>query len=573
MSTKTLLKRLALGTVVALGASVLTVSSANAAASAIAYGSNGTNGSSVGTDGTNGVSAGLLGSVSGSGLTATATVLSNGALAVNYANADNSKTVTLVTGGTISASLLADNISADRTLAGANNAYTVVVSPNAGVTQMVIQTYDAVAATTATTSGTLSGQIVVTVATTSVSGAFSATKSLINTAVSGNSTNAGVDVVNTHSNSTSTIPNGELAQVNFTLNDAYGVALPAGAVIATATGGGYVKLSSGTSAGTATATTDVQTASSGSFTVKQAVANAPADVTVTVSYNGTVVTTRTFNFRGEVAKVVASNPRVVSTSEPTPTKSSNASFTVRYYDSAGNELWPADASTNTTVVSGTAGGAIPSGNISIVSGSNGNAGGTRATDANAGVFDYIAGKAVGSVLGSTSIQLQYLNGSGTIVKSNAWTQNVAGDAYSYTATLDKATYTTGSVATLTITFKDSKGNLANHLASKITDANDTITIAGAPGTVVTAPASTDVAGGGTDAAGTKTYQFTVTQAEGSYQAIVNAPLVDSPVTVAYTVANGSTSLNDVLKGIVSLIASINKQIAALAKLVAPAKKK
>jgi len=39
-------------------------------------------------------------------------------------------------------------------------------------------------------------------------------------------------------------------------------------------------------------------------------------------------------------------------------------------------------------------------------------------------------------------------------------------------------------------------------------------------------------------------------------------------TLSYTIADGSTSLNDVLKGIVSLIASINKQIAALAKLVA-----
>ena len=41
----------------------------------------------------------------------------------------------------------------------------------------------------------------------------------------------------------------------------------------------------------------------------------------------------------------------------------------------------------------------------------------------------------------------------------------------------------------------------------------------------------------------------------------------SAQTVAYSIADGSTSLNDVLKGIVSLIASINKQIAALAKLV------
>ena len=44
-------------------------------------------------------------------------------------------------------------------------------------------------------------------------------------------------------------------------------------------------------------------------------------------------------------------------------------------------------------------------------------------------------------------------------------------------------------------------------------------------------------------------------------------------TVAYSISSGGTSLNDVLKGIVSLIASINKQIAALAKLVTATKKK
>jgi len=59
---------------------------------------------------------------------------------------------------------------------------------------------------------------------------------------------------------------------------------------------------------------------------------------------------------------------------------------------------------------------------------------------------------------------------------------------------------------------------------------------------------------------------------GAYQAIVDFPFVDvagvqAGLQVPYSIADGSTSLNDVLKGIVSLIASINKQIAALAKLV------
>ena len=73
--------------------------------------------------------------------------------------------------------------------------------------------------------------------------------------------------------------------------------------------------------------------------------------------------------------------------------------------------------------------------------------------------------------------------------------------------------------------------------------------------------------------GVITYQFVVGAGSGTYQLQVDYPYLDtnysgSIQTVAYKIADGATSLNDVLKGIVSLIASINKQIAALAKLVA-----
>jgi hypothetical protein len=58
--------------------------------------------------------------------------------------------------------------------------------------------------------------------------------------------------------------------------------------------------------------------------------------------------------------------------------------------------------------------------------------------------------------------------------------------------------------------------------------------------------------------------------EGSYNAVVNYSktlTLASPATVAYKVTTGSTGVSnaDVLKAIVSLIASINKQIAALQK--------
>ena len=71
----------------------------------------------------------------------------------------------------------------------------------------------------------------------------------------------------------------------------------------------------------------------------------------------------------------------------------------------------------------------------------------------------------------------------------------------------------------------------------------------------------------------KTYKFTVGSTEGSYTGVVDLPLFASTTyaqaaqTVSYKVASSTTAVSnaDVLKAIVSLIASINKQIAALQK--------
>jgi len=79
--------------------------------------------------------------------------------------------------------------------------------------------------------------------------------------------------------------------------------------------------------------------------------------------------------------------------------------------------------------------------------------------------------------------------------------------------------------------------------------------------------------------GVKTYKFVVGTTEGSYNMVVEIPLILTATnkvtygaaaqTVAYKVASGTTTVSnaDVLKSIVSLIASINKQIQALQKLI------
>jgi hypothetical protein len=76
-------------------------------------------------------------------------------------------------------------------------------------------------------------------------------------------------------------------------------------------------------------------------------------------------------------------------------------------------------------------------------------------------------------------------------------------------------------------------------------------------------------------AGVKTYKFRVDQAEGNFvgQAHVTTDNVTSAEKLVKTVqfsiksSSGAVTNADVLKSIVSLIASINKQIQALQKLI------
>jgi len=577
MSTKTLRKRIALTTAAVLGAGVLSlvaVPAAHAAPSAaLTVGANGATGSS--SSASTPASIGVLGTPSTpSGTTMTATLLSAGTLGVKVTGPEGIAVLT-VSGGYISGGTGTANISADATLAGGSSAtaFGVTIKPNSGVTSFTVQVYDDATAATATTGGTLTAQLIVTVAGTSTAGTFNAAESLINTAVVGDTTNGGVDQNNATTGSPFVIPNRAKAQINFTLRDAYDSTLAAGPMTVSASTGGLVCFNGtvGTTC-TPTGSADVISDSTGSVSVAQATKDAPANVTVTITYKGTTVSTKTFNFQGEVAKVVAKNPHIARagvTTTPVATAGvidGNQAYEVHYYDAAGTELYPSNSNTSTTAVSGVTNAFITATSIAVAASS------TYATPAY-GQVTCAGTSTTGKDAGSATLQLQYVNASsGTIVKSNTWKQTCAGDADTYTAKWDKSTYKPGEIGTLTITFKDAQGNLTHRLKNNISASGSDITYAGAPSSVVTAAAgATDRAGGGTDADGTKTFQFVMGTTDGSYVALVDAPTVDGndgvKQSVAYTIASGGTSLNDVLKGIVDLIASINKQIAALAKLV------
>jgi len=566
MSTKTLRKRIALAAVTALGAGLLSVVStpaANAFTGTVIRVAT-TNAANAVVDlnlnYTSARSVGLITADTTTALAGTATMLASGTVVVGSTPTVDS--VFSVVGGTIVNASANVVIQTGQTAANttATNAVAVAVKPNAGVSQMIISLSDG----TAAVPSTLRSRLIVTVVAASAAGVYSAADSLVNTAVVSSTTVDGIDQVNAITGSASRIPNGASGKINFLLNDAYGSPLGTGVLTATSTTGGFVKLSadgaySETSGGTATV--DVGTMNDGSVTVTQAVANVPVTVTVTIAYKGVTVGTKTFSFEGEVAKVTVTPTKVGKIS----TSNANAA-TIVYNDAAGNVLYP-QSSIATSVVTASMG------DQTIVNG---------VTIANYPDKTPTSGKVTVScnaVAGTVpALQVRHLNAaSGTLVSSNTWAQTCSGAAANLTASWDKASYTPGSIATLTLTFKDAKGFAANSY-----DLLDTMTITGSPsssaasaGAAITPLNATAARGGGTT--GTLTQQYVVGSTTGDFVAVIVPPAslvtasgaTQTNLSVAYKIASGTTTVTNeqVLASIVSLIASINKQIVALQKLI------
>jgi len=122
---------------------------------------------------------------------------------------------------------------------------------------------------------------------------------------------------------------------------------------------------------------------------------------------------------------------------------------------------------------------------------------------------------------------------------------------------DKASYAVGEVATITITAKDSTGN---PVADSTAMETGSVSVGG--GSLTRAIATTDYFTGGT-----RTVQAQMTTA-GSFNTVVTLTgSTTTSATTGYKVTDGAVSNAEVLKSIVALIASINKQIAALQKLI------
>jgi hypothetical protein len=398
-----------------------------------------------------------------------------------------------------------------------------------------------------------------TVVATCALNTFSASTSFISTAIAANlPDDQGADWVTTKSNvdENTTSENGGALYIRIIANNAYGTGVAAGAWSATATNGALVNMSNNQVLGTSTTagaiSTDVDSTLSATVTVRvdPATAGVALNTAVTVTYNGQAVATKNLTFLGEAAKINVLSVR--SGTVGTTGAANTGYFVYTLTDAAGNlvsgavALAGATATTRTPAIRSAknatplvpAAPAAPFAAIGV-------------TGSGVVGFDCTASGGVGT----SNLTIATASG----VNGNVLTATVAavcrGGINTYTVSLDKASYAVGEIAVITIAALDSTGGVVSDASVM---AVDTVSVGG--GTLTKAVAATD-----TFTDGKRTYNAQMTTA-GTFNVVVSVSgTVTKSATAKYSVTDGGTSNSDVLKAIVSLIASINKQIALLQK--------
>jgi hypothetical protein len=348
-------------------------------------------------------------------------------------------------------------------------------------------------------------------------------------------------------------------------NNAYGTALPTGTFIVSATNGGRVAIVSANAAAATTSSPSAAAVSAAGtdirVAVKQATEGVAFSTTVTVTYEGTLIATRTFTWAGDLASIAVSSVRLGNTNA-----ANYNSFVVKTFDAAGNQISVDGASLTLEGFDQN----VTTGDVVTTATAS-----SEAAATNDGNF-FTCGSSAKS---TTKLKVKGINGALAAIYSPEFTVSCSTSTRTYAASFDKASYVPGDIATLTITAKDINGNAPfDPTSNAADDTNDTFNYvnAGVSGTAqalgysnltpVVAPAAGDFFLGGV-----KTYQFVVGATEGDYQLSLGITGLtnDTAKTVKYSIKASSATVSnaDVLKSIVALIASINKQIQALQKLI------
>jgi hypothetical protein len=498
--------------------------------------------------------------------------------------ADTDGLSVVVTGGTLSSVTATATAAAALTGANFNENSTAVFTDLAGPDIISgIFTVSAAAGSTATisvysgaltaglttlTSGSLRAQYQFTVTTTNASGTYSDTyssqKQQACTAAGDTAGTVSYDV-------TSRCGNGLGAAIYTVTKDAYAAAITTATIQATATNGALVfgqnTAPTGSSVNGATSSASgainpAATTGAAWFLIKQPTANTAASSVVTITVNGAVVATKTVTWAGDIATLV------VDEANSAPTFSTNQADTVANVGLAGVLYVAKDA----------AGNVVPLTVHPTVSDATGAL--VDSTLSTTTVADYAAvqtsSRGYGysmlvvpnnSLSGASTYQLKITNAQGATIKSQYAKATVSrGSANTFKASWNKASYVPGDIAELTITALDAYGNgMAKGTAftglSIITNATEMPAVGG----TCTASSTVNLAGG------SRVCKFSIGNTAGSYtwSTALTTITAQSAATGSVTIAPSSAVVSnaDVLKSIVALIASINKQIQALQKLI------
>jgi len=337
------------------------------------------------------------------------------------------------------------------------------------------------------------------------------------------------------------VTNAGTGYVNVRTMDAYAAQLSTSGVIqATATNGAVVAWDAAPSTQVNTA---AKTGTSGVLYVVQGTANEnkPVNTTITITFNGVTLATKSIAFSGRAASISVTGVDIALSNG---TRTGTYDFVVK--DAAGNQLAGITPTADTTKYTS---------QVTAVS----VGGSSSATAVQTG------GWTCAATSGSSIVRIKHVLSDLSEIYSNEFVAACGLGVNKYTASLDKNSYVPGEIATLTISTTDING-------AKVADTSTVgsgVAISGGGLTAIVAPTSAD-----TFAQGVKTYKFTVGNVNGAYNMIVDLPAyvaTDTAKTVSYKIADGAISNAEVLNGIVALIASITKQIEQLQLMVAPNK--
>ena len=589
MSTKTLRKRIALVAVATLGAGVLSVAPANAAFVA---------GEVVNTTAAAGVNTTLLcsaGTPTAASTPATIAVGGTYQFTVDGAGSSNDDGRAVISGPAdwsaagVNAVWTVDNSGQILDITSVDTAiYPVLKVTGAGAIQVswydddsaagtLLETYYITAVSSCTSGASVANSHVqVSDSSSYIDTAANWIARQTNTAVTSTAFLATTDQSATNMDTSLDVrtlfANDASAYIAIETNDAYKVAIGGSTNLLVISCDNAARVNSTKFSFYSTSSFTGETNTAGAIRIQQPVSGVAATVTCTVSVNGTLLSTKVIKFAGDLASITIAASRIGDVAT-----SNSGRFTYEAKDAAGNRLTAALGTSDSDVL-----GTLVS-NITLTTGAGGTVLGGFAEVANdsasyfgqsygAGANPYVSGKGYATFTcydyGAKDVTVYAYSAAGTKITSNAATLTCEDAAiYTYTASLDKATYKQGDVATLTITAKGSGGNATAYGTTP--GAGYSVAMPGM--TAVVAPATTDTESAART--GTWVYTYTVNVgAEGAYNGAVKIAVgstsaqYNKALTVPYSIGtSGAVSNADVLKAIVSLIASINKQIAALQK--------